>query len=203
MRRELAIDLDSHRIDPEGRAFGEGHEYGDLRVGRIEQLFLETTQLRGNAQNVSFDLLDLFVQALHLLLGVCSCAGRKSAGRGQQGEDQDASDPWWIPEPRAFVRNLPKRAAWMLSRCRHHQEPLVWSSVPPGHAFRTSTVGCCVMRLTAPRRKPSARLLSSSSPGSPRTAGPSKPASCFRVPGAPTQRLADSKSEDLISERRL
>ena len=42
MRDELAVDLDLHRIEPEGLAFGEGDEDGDLRIGRIEQLLLET-----------------------------------------------------------------------------------------------------------------------------------------------------------------
>ena len=45
MRDELAVDLDLHRVEPEGLAFGEGDEDGDLGIGRIEQPFFETTQL--------------------------------------------------------------------------------------------------------------------------------------------------------------
>ncbi|MBW1686698.1 MAG: hypothetical protein JRS35_16735 [Deltaproteobacteria bacterium] len=87
MRNELAVDLDLHRVEPESLALGKGDEEGNLGVGRIEQLFLEMTELRSNAQDVRFDLLDLLVQALHLLLGDGSCDARSAAKPAQQGEE--------------------------------------------------------------------------------------------------------------------
>src|SRR5262245_31420769 len=87
-RDQLAVDLDLHRVEPELLAVGERDEDGDLRVGRIEELLLEAIELGRDAEDVRLDLLDLLVQALHLLLGALPGEARGAAEAGEQRGDE-------------------------------------------------------------------------------------------------------------------
>ena len=93
MRDPLAVDLDLHRIEAKGLPFRERNEDGDLGVGRIEQLLLEATELRSDAEDVRFDLLNLLVQALYLLLRDWFCFGRSTVDATQQDACDNAEDP--------------------------------------------------------------------------------------------------------------
>jgi hypothetical protein len=66
MRSELAIDADLNRIETQHVALFDCDEYGDLRVGGIEQLFFESIEFCGNAEHIGFYFLYLLVQAFHL-----------------------------------------------------------------------------------------------------------------------------------------
>jgi hypothetical protein len=69
MGNRRAVQLDLDRVETEGLAAGQGYEYRDLRIGRIQQLLFELIQFRRDAQDIALDLLNLLVQALYLLPG--------------------------------------------------------------------------------------------------------------------------------------
>jgi hypothetical protein len=92
MRDELAIDLDPNRIQPRGLSLGEGDEDGDLRVRREEKPLLEAAELRGDAQDVRLYLLDLLVEALHLLPRDLLGDTRRSDEPARQGDDRGPGD---------------------------------------------------------------------------------------------------------------
>src|SRR6267378_7510495 len=68
VRRELAVDLEPHGVEPHRVVLGQRDEDRDLRPRRIQQLLLQLAQLRRDPEDVRLDLLDLLVEALHLLL---------------------------------------------------------------------------------------------------------------------------------------
>jgi hypothetical protein len=119
MRDGFSVDLDPHRVEPEALSLCQGDEEGELGVGRIEEFLLEAAQLRGDAQDVGLDLLDLLVQALHLLLGDLagdgSCDARRAADPDQQGENDGPENPAGTRDPTAI---LPPAAP----RARHNPE---------------------------------------------------------------------------------
>ncbi len=92
MRNRNAIDLELHRIEAKAFSLRERHEDGDLGVGWIEKLLLETVELRSNAKYIRFDLLNLLVQALHLLLRDGFRSGGSGVDTAHQGECNQAGD---------------------------------------------------------------------------------------------------------------
>src|SRR6185295_11283714 len=67
VRGELPVDLNLHRIETESLALRNRHKDGNVSVGRVEQLLLQLIEVRCNTQDVGLDLLDLFIEAFHLL----------------------------------------------------------------------------------------------------------------------------------------
>ena len=66
MCRQPSVDLNLHRIETQRLAVRQRHKHGEVSVGRIEQLLFQLVELRRDAQDVGFDLLDLLVQTFHL-----------------------------------------------------------------------------------------------------------------------------------------
>ena len=61
-----SVDLNLHGIDTQRIAVRQRYEHREVSVGRIEQLLFQLVELRRDAQDVGFDLLDLLVQTFHL-----------------------------------------------------------------------------------------------------------------------------------------
>ena len=104
-RDRRAIDLHRHGVEPERLALLHRHEHRHLRVGGVEQPLLELVQLRGDPEHVRLDLLDLLVQALHLLLRDLFRATGNAADRAEQREGKRPAAP--VPRARAADTNRP------------------------------------------------------------------------------------------------
>ena len=92
VRDELAVDLHPDRVDTRRILGRERDEHRHLRVGRVQQFFLEPAEFGGDLEDVGLDLLDLFVEALHLLTIGALGAARRVAEQEQQREQQHQAE---------------------------------------------------------------------------------------------------------------
>ena len=67
VRNQPAVDAQAHGIEAQRVAVLERDEHRHLRARGVQQFLLEQVEFGGDAQYVGLDLLDLLVEALHLL----------------------------------------------------------------------------------------------------------------------------------------
>ena len=92
VRDEFTVDADLHRVKPDRVALRERDEHGDLRTGRVQELFLQQVQLGGDAEDVGLDVLHLLVEPLHLLAVHLFGARTRDAETEHQADGDENSD---------------------------------------------------------------------------------------------------------------